>query len=210
MSGQPKAPFWLAVWAVIFGLVGLAAWRAGMLEQFGLGRPGAAGQGPVAAKPAAGGGGGAADDAGGNAGGEAGPEAADTSVPTTVKEYTFKPQEKLPPVKGTSGYKPLQDDTVRFALNVWAGWSPIIYANNGFKAGKVKNPRFTLLSGVAAVGGPAGMNMAQSVLYVTDVSTGVTVAYGIPWSSQVADTPGMAELMPLDIAKPRGGGAKVR
>jgi hypothetical protein len=78
------------------------------------------------------------------------------------------------------------------------------------KAGKVKNPRFTLLSGVAVVGGPAGTNMAQSVLYVTDVSTGMTVAYGIPWSSQVAGTPGMAELVPLDIAKPRGGGAKVR
>ena len=30
MAGQPKAPFWLAVWAVILGLVGLAAWRAGM------------------------------------------------------------------------------------------------------------------------------------------------------------------------------------
>ena len=78
------------------------------------------------------------------------------------------------------------------------------------KAGKVKNPRFTLLSGVAAVGGPVGTNMAQSVLYVTDVSTGVTVAYGIPWNSQMAGTPGMSELMPLDIAKPRGGGAKVR
>jgi hypothetical protein len=78
------------------------------------------------------------------------------------------------------------------------------------KAGKVKNPRFTLLSGVAAVGGPAGTTMAQSVLYVTDVSTGVTVAYGIPWSSQMAGAPGMSELMPLDIAKPRGGGAKVR
>ena len=38
MSSQPKSSFWLAVWAVIFGLVGLAAWRAGMLEQFGLGR----------------------------------------------------------------------------------------------------------------------------------------------------------------------------
>jgi len=138
MSGQPKAPFWLAVWAVIFGLVGLAAWRAGMLEQFGLGRPAGAGPAPFAAKdPAAGGG---AKDAGageGGPGGEAASEAADTSVPTTVKEYTFKPQEKLPPVKGTSGYKPLADDTVRFALNVWAGWSPIIYANNGFKAGKV-------------------------------------------------------------------------
>jgi NitT/TauT family transport system substrate-binding protein len=33
------------------------------------------------------------------------------------------------------------DRTVRFAINVWAGWSPIIYANNGFKPGKVwKSP----------------------------------------------------------------------
>jgi ABC-type nitrate/sulfonate/bicarbonate transport system substrate-binding protein/outer membrane protein OmpA-like peptidoglycan-associated protein len=27
--------------------------------------------------------------------------------------------------------------TVRMALNVWAGWAPVIYANNGLKAGKV-------------------------------------------------------------------------
>ena len=26
---------------------------------------------------------------------------------------------------------------MRFALNVWAGWGPIILANDGFKAGKV-------------------------------------------------------------------------
>ena len=31
----------------------------------------------------------------------------------------------------------MADRTVRFAINVWAGWSPIIYANNGFKPGKV-------------------------------------------------------------------------
>ena len=79
---------------------------------------------------------------GGPAGGTTGAEgvlfeAGDSAVPTTVKEYSFKPAEKLPPVKGMSAYKPLQDDTVRFALNVWAGWSPIILANNGFKAGKV-------------------------------------------------------------------------
>jgi len=64
-------------------------------------------------------------------------EAPDVSVPTTVKEYTFKPAEKLPPVKGVSAYKPLEDETVKFALNVWAGWAPIIRANNGFKAGKL-------------------------------------------------------------------------
>ena len=26
---------------------------------------------------------------------------------------------------------------MRFAINVWAGWAPIILANNGFKAGKI-------------------------------------------------------------------------
>jgi NitT/TauT family transport system substrate-binding protein len=60
----------------------------------------------------------------------------DAASPTTVKEYRFKPAEKLPPVKGTAAYKPLQENTVRFALNVWAGWAPIVLANNGFKAGK--------------------------------------------------------------------------
>ena len=131
MAGQPKAPFWLAVWAVILGLVGLSAWRAGMLEPLGFGRPGAAGgQRPMAGGGPAGGGG----DGGGV---EGMTEAPDVAVPTTVKEYTFKPAERLPPVKGVSGYKPLQDETVKFALNVWAGWAPIIRANNGFKPGKV-------------------------------------------------------------------------
>ena len=60
----------------------------------------------------------------------------DTASPTTVKEYRFKPAEKLPPVKGTAAYKPLENNTVRFALNVWAGWAPIVLANNGFKAGQ--------------------------------------------------------------------------
>jgi len=129
MAGQPKAPFWLAVWAVILGLVGLAAWRAGMF--------GPRGAADVARQePVAGGAPGGASGSGGGAEGMAS-EAADTSAPTTVTEYTFTPAEKLPPVKGTSAYKPLEDDTVRFALNVWAGWSPIIYANEGFKAGKV-------------------------------------------------------------------------
>jgi ABC-type nitrate/sulfonate/bicarbonate transport system substrate-binding protein len=138
MSSQPKAPFWLAVWAVILALVALAAWRAGMLEQFGFGRPGAAGQRPMAAGGGAGGPAGGGAEGGGEGGGAEGmTEAPDVSVPTTVKEYTFKPAEKLPPVKGVSAYKPLQDDTVRFALNVWAGWAPIIRANNGFKPGKL-------------------------------------------------------------------------
>jgi ABC-type nitrate/sulfonate/bicarbonate transport system substrate-binding protein len=150
MPSQPKAPFWLVVWMVILGLVGLAAWRAGMLDQFGLRGPGPRGGGVAGGGPGAGNG--AGNGGAGNAGGgaPAGPaaggapgaegvlfEAGDSAAPTTVKEYSFKPAEKLPPVKGTSAYKPLENETVRFALNVWAGWSPIILANDGFKAGKV-------------------------------------------------------------------------
>lgn len=62
-------------------------------------------------------------------------EAADANVPTTVKEYSFKPSEKLPPIKETSAYAPMAGRTVKFALNVWAGWAPIILQNNGGAAG---------------------------------------------------------------------------
>ena len=79
----------------------------------------------------------------------------------------------------------------------------------GFKPGQVKEPRFLIVPGRASFTGNSGNRMAQSVLYVTDVSTGVTVAYGIPWTPQQSGSPKavMAELLPLDIARPRGGAA---
>jgi NitT/TauT family transport system substrate-binding protein len=125
MAGQPKAPFYLAVLLVVGGLVAFAAYRATRPAPKGVGEPNA--KGPDISIPTAGGGG---EAAGGNA------EAHDTASITTVKEYKFKPSERLPAVKGTAAYKPMQNNTVRFALNVWAGWAPIIYANNGFKASK--------------------------------------------------------------------------
>jgi NitT/TauT family transport system substrate-binding protein len=63
-------------------------------------------------------------------------EAADSSGITTVKEYKYVAAQRLPEVKGISSYKPMADRTVRLAINVWAGWSPMIFANNGFKPGK--------------------------------------------------------------------------
>src|SRR5688572_17399592 len=66
-----------------------------------------------------------------------GVEAPDAASLTTVKEYAYVPGSKLPDVKGTSAYTPMADNTVRMALNVWAGWAPVIYANNGFKPAKV-------------------------------------------------------------------------
>ncbi len=65
----------------------------------------------------------------------AGVEAPDTKSLTTVKEYKYIPQEKLPEVKGASAYKwDPAAKTLRFSYNVWAGWLPIIAANHGTAA----------------------------------------------------------------------------
>jgi NitT/TauT family transport system substrate-binding protein len=110
-AGSPKPAFFFAVLLVVVGLVGLGLWRFGAL-------PGSK-SGNISKEEMA------------------GTEAPDTAGITTAKEYKYVPEAKLPPVQGISSYKPLADRTVRFAINVWAGWAPIIYANNGFKAGKV-------------------------------------------------------------------------
>ena len=80
----------------------------------------------------------------------------------------------------------------------------------GFKAGQAKNPKFLLVSGAADLQANGNAQFASSVLYVTDSSTGTTVAYGIPWNQQAgaAVAPFVAELLPLDVARPRGGAAK--
>jgi len=116
-NGKPKPIFYAAVFLVVAGLIGVAIWR------YGAGIPG--------------GGGGqfSSDELKQLAGG--GAEKPDTTGITTVKEYNFVASAKLPEVKGISSYQPMVNQTVRFAINVWAGWSPIIYANNGFKPGKV-------------------------------------------------------------------------
>jgi NitT/TauT family transport system substrate-binding protein len=119
MNGKPKTPFYIVLFLVVAGLLAFAAYRSDIFAP----------QGRVQEGPG--------DD-------EIDPEvlgqsaeAADAASVTTVKEYTFRPAERLPEVRGTAAYKPLEDNTVRFALNVWAGWGPIILANEGFKAGKI-------------------------------------------------------------------------
>jgi NitT/TauT family transport system substrate-binding protein len=119
MAGQPKTPFYVALGAVVIGLVVVAVWRSDIFAPKAPSEGGGANE--LLSLPAA----------------QHVEEPAGAGAVTTVKEYTFKPAEKLPEVKGTSAYKPLQDNTVRFALNVWAGWAPIILANDGVKAGKV-------------------------------------------------------------------------
>lgn len=113
-SGNPKPAFFLAVFVIVIGLVGLGLWRFGAIH------------GPKGANSSKGGGEMTTTT-----------EAPDSSGITTAKEYKYVPAAKLPPVQGISSYKPLADRTVRFAINVWAGWAPIILANNGFKPGKI-------------------------------------------------------------------------
>ncbi|MGE5837361.1 MAG: phosphate ABC transporter substrate-binding/OmpA family protein [Acidobacteriota bacterium] len=119
-NGQPKPAFYVTVLLVVLGLVTLALWRYGAI--------------------------GSGDRAGQISSDEmkqmkTGAEASDASGITTVKEYKYVAAQKLPAVNGISNYTPMADRTVRFAINVWAGWSPIILANNGFKPGKLwKSP----------------------------------------------------------------------
>ncbi|MEO1984805.1 MAG: ABC transporter substrate-binding protein, partial [Fuerstiella sp.] len=126
-GGRPTAVFYLAVLAVIGGLVYFAGMQAGFFGNQPAPEPvGENGGEPTTLDP------GKLNLGGGTA--EA--DSSDDLV-TTVKEYAFVPSERLPPVKGTADYKPLEDNTVRFALNVWAGWAPIIHANEGFQPKKI-------------------------------------------------------------------------
>lgn len=120
VAGKPTPLFYTAVVAVVVALIAFAAYQAGdVLAPDGTGVVGDV------------------DDVIDVDEMLGGAEADDASGVTTVKEYEFKPSERLPPVSGTAAYQPMTDNTVRFALNVWAGWAPIIQANGGFKPGKI-------------------------------------------------------------------------
>ena len=122
-SGKPKPGFYLAVAVVVLALVGYAMFRANMLGDLisdgdtGKNAPTFSQEEMDKLKSPA--------------------EEADAQGITTVKEYQYVAAQKLPEVKGVSSYSPLDDDrVVRFAINVWAGWGPIILANGGFSPDK--------------------------------------------------------------------------
>ncbi len=120
---RPTKAFYIAISVVALGLVGFALYRAGILAPKGKSGEETAKLTPEEMEAL-------------KAKNAPTPEAADPNAPTTVKEYSFVAEEKLPPVSGVSGYKALEDNTVKMALNVWAGWAPVIHANGGFKAKK--------------------------------------------------------------------------
>lgn len=115
-GGGPKPAFYLVMFLLVAAVIGYGVYR--FKDRISLGDSGSI----------------SATDLKG------GLEAPDDASLTTFKEYDkLKYQEagRMPEVKGVSNYAPFVDNTVVFSLNVWAGWAPIILANNGFEPGKV-------------------------------------------------------------------------
>ena len=124
MSGQPKPGFYFAVLAVVLGLIGYAFYQfQGREDSNDNGVVQTAQQDPNSGNTT-------------TPPSDGGIEAPDSAGPTTVSEYTYVASTKLPDVKGVSNYEALSDRTVKFAINVWAGWAPIVHANGGFRPGK--------------------------------------------------------------------------
>src|SRR5262245_4734309 len=110
MAAQPKPAFYIAVGVVVVALIAFAIYRSDLFA-------------PKAKSVSQ----------------EMDIHVEDPKPVTTkdIKGVIYVPAQRLPEVKGAAAYKAMQDRTVRFAINVWAGWAPIILANEGFKAGKV-------------------------------------------------------------------------
>src|SRR5512139_2538956 len=125
-SGKPKPAFFIAVLAVVAGLVGLAFYRCNAKKSGGGDDKGSQKIDMSDIKKQAGG------SASQNV------ESPDGTSITTTKDYTFEPSSRLPEVPGTGDYKKLGEPrTVKFAVNIWAGWAPIVWANQGHKANKI-------------------------------------------------------------------------
>jgi NitT/TauT family transport system substrate-binding protein len=127
-AGKPKPAFFIAVLAVVAGLVGLSFYRcqskkAG--DDQGSNTP-SINMGDIKKQ------------AGGSNGSAVTAESTDANGPLTKKDYSFEPASRLPEVPGAADYKKLGTPrVVKFAVNTWAGWAPIIWANQGSKAKKV-------------------------------------------------------------------------
>jgi NitT/TauT family transport system substrate-binding protein len=130
---KPTKAFYIAIAVVVLGLGGFALYRAGILAPKGktdggdvkltpeeMAKLGKKPDGTPSSAPAS------------------GPEKPDDVVLTKPGEYKFVPEERLPalPAGSVAGYKMAGGNTIKMALNVWAGWAPVVYANGGFKPNK--------------------------------------------------------------------------
>lgn len=129
-AGKPRPAFFLAVLVVVAGLVAFAfyRWNAKKTDSgHGTGTDHGDQINMSDIKKQAGGGSGSQQA-----------ENPDPNSITTVKEYSFEPAKRLPEVPGTADYTALgKPRVVKFAVNVWAGWAPIIWANQGSKPKKL-------------------------------------------------------------------------
>ncbi len=128
MASQPKPPFYVLVGVVVIGLIAFSIWRLSPKPNTDTGRsPDKLVLPPVNEKPVV-------DK---NAEKKL-PDNA-PAAPLTFDKFEIVPEHALPPVTGPSDYTPLSktNNTVRFSINTWAGWGPIILTNEGFKPGKV-------------------------------------------------------------------------
>ncbi len=117
-GNKPKPAFFLAVGAVVLGLLAFSYWRcsAKKTEEKKVDN--------IDLKDIKGTVGDAEDPTG--------------KAQTTVQDYKYEPASVLPEVPGTGDYKAIgKKRIVRFAINIWAGWAPIIYANGGKGPNKV-------------------------------------------------------------------------
>ncbi|MEI6232322.1 MAG: phosphate ABC transporter substrate-binding/OmpA family protein [Planctomycetota bacterium] len=129
-AGKPKPLFYVVVALVVMALAGYAVFRTDLI--FPKNKP----NDTIGSKDAT-----KNSDTKTTAVAAGGTEAADANDGLTAKKYEYVPEDKLPPVKGAASYAKMNDETVRFALNVWAGWAPIVFANEGFKPKKLwKSP----------------------------------------------------------------------
>ena len=125
-AGKPKPAFFIAVLVVVTGLIGLAFYRCNAKKHDEISKTDNINIKDIK------------NQSGSAGSGSAQAENPDPNGITTVKEYAFEPSSRLPDVPGTASYKALgKPRVVKFAVNVWAGWAPIIFANQGNKAHKV-------------------------------------------------------------------------
>jgi NitT/TauT family transport system substrate-binding protein len=120
MNGQPKPAFYAAVGLVVLGLIAFAVYRSDIFAPAPKPNPDAGKIDPNELKTNA--------------------EHPDSGPALMAKEYKFRPrEERLPDPPGVGAYDSLEKtgNTVKFAINVWAGWGPIILANQGFEPGHV-------------------------------------------------------------------------
>src|SRR5438309_5360550 len=118
MNGQPKPAFYAAVGLVVVALIAFAVYRSDIFAPAPKKNPDAGTINPKELTTSA--------------------EQPDPGPTLMAKEYKLRPrEERLPDPSGVGAYTPLNrtDNTVRFALNIWAGWGPIILANHGFTPG---------------------------------------------------------------------------